>query len=389
MLLAVCADLYADKVNLELSVNPAATVQELRSLICRVMDAEAELLRPPNYQRTPFDIHRLQIFNDQVLKWVDLVNNEQLHDGVQLYAFQPQTQWHTDVQKDLPPPRPPTWEQHPNHQSDGNIHQKGLPQHLVSGSSATHPSARAQWQHPNVTAQVHMASMHTGSKSSVRRGTAYETGRDGATEEEKVSYLFDEMDVEGRGALSAPDFIHWLRELIDVNDSNLQLLFDSADVHRRGLISKEEFRAFAKRFPNVSDIVFHRAADRWDVCNRELESRAAQQQMATNENYGNDITAELERLEQQKQKLLAQLSALEAESEELTRTVQTNQDLNTSVRTRQSVMHLEEKALMEKEIAMERNREALRDSEMRFLEQSQRFDMAAASLGSPRRSRQY
>ena len=43
-----------------------------------------------------------------MLKWADLVAVTQLHEYDQLYAFQPQSPWHIDVQKDLPPPRPPT-----------------------------------------------------------------------------------------------------------------------------------------------------------------------------------------------------------------------------------------------------------------------------------------
>ena len=87
--------------------------------------------------------------------------------------------------------------------------------------------------------------------------------------------------------------------------------------------------------------------------------------------------------------LTHQLGCLQGENADLQRTIQVNADLNSSVAQRRADIHAEEQGLMEKEINMERHREALRDSEQMFLEQSQRYDRAASALGSPRRSRQY
>jgi hypothetical protein len=106
--LLVCADLYGEKMNLELTFPTMPTLAELQRKITETYNNEASLRRPQGYPAVEFTIARLQIYDDVMLKWADLVAITQLHEYDQLYAFQPQSPWHIDVQKDLPPPRPPT-----------------------------------------------------------------------------------------------------------------------------------------------------------------------------------------------------------------------------------------------------------------------------------------
>ena len=106
--LLCCADLYGEKMNLELTFSAMPTMGELQRKVNEVYNGEAQLKRPQGYPTVDFQIARLQIYDDVLLKWTDLVTCTQLHEYDQLYAFQPQSPWHIDVQKDLPPPRPPT-----------------------------------------------------------------------------------------------------------------------------------------------------------------------------------------------------------------------------------------------------------------------------------------
>lgn len=106
--LLCCADLYGEKVNLELTFSAMPTMGELQRKVTEVFNAESQLKRPQGYPTVDFQIARLQIYDDVLLKWTDLVTCTQLHEYDQLYAFAPQSPWHIDVQKDLPPPRPPT-----------------------------------------------------------------------------------------------------------------------------------------------------------------------------------------------------------------------------------------------------------------------------------------
>ncbi|RNE98967.1 calmodulin-like protein containing EF hand domain [Trypanosoma rangeli] len=107
-ILLVCADLFGEKCNLELGFSSMPTIAELQRKVLEVFQMEASMRRPPGYPVANFTIVRVQIYDDALLKWVDLVSQTQMHEYDQLYVFQPQTSWHTDVQKDLPPPRPPS-----------------------------------------------------------------------------------------------------------------------------------------------------------------------------------------------------------------------------------------------------------------------------------------
>jgi hypothetical protein len=106
--LLVCADLYGEKINLEITFPAMPTIGELQRKVVEVYSAEAQVKRPPGFPAIEFQVARLQVYDDVLLKWADLVTATQLHEYDQLYAFQPQSPWHIDVQKDLPPPRPPT-----------------------------------------------------------------------------------------------------------------------------------------------------------------------------------------------------------------------------------------------------------------------------------------
>eukprot|EP01061_Rhynchopus_euleeides_P001070 TRINITY_DN10751_c0_g1_i3.p1 TRINITY_DN10751_c0_g1~~TRINITY_DN10751_c0_g1_i3.p1 ORF type:complete len:291 (+),score=76.50 TRINITY_DN10751_c0_g1_i3:54-875(+) len=256
MLLRTCADLYSDKVNLEIPFEAAWGVDRLRDVISGVMDREGDLMRPPNAPRIPFQLNQLQVFDDRVHSWVDVVSVDQLEDGSQLYAFQPQTHYHRDVQKDFPPSRPPS--------QPGQMPYRG---------AVSRPSTGLMYSQPRVA-----ESMATGA-TQPGLGVAYENGRDGASLEEKLAYLFDEMDYHEKGQVSYQDFASWMRELVDFPEEEFRLLFHSGDVNRQGFLTRETFNCFSRRFPNVCEIVFHRAADRWDVTNRDMEARTASQQV--------------------------------------------------------------------------------------------------------------
>nr|CCC93716.1 conserved hypothetical protein [Trypanosoma congolense IL3000] len=103
--LLVCADIYGDKCNLEMSFPLKPTLDELRAKIVAMFSAEMVLRRPEGYPETGFSIARVQIYDDSSLKWENLETSSQLHEYDQIYVFQPQTWWHIDVQKSLPPPR--------------------------------------------------------------------------------------------------------------------------------------------------------------------------------------------------------------------------------------------------------------------------------------------
>jgi len=371
----VCADVYGHKINIELVYDVPPPMADFLAECVAIMTAEGEMLRAPSFPRMDFQIHRAQIFDDRLGQWIDLTSSAQLRDGVQVYIFQPQTAWHVDVQKDLPPPRPPRVPR----TFGGNPYAAGpsraSPQrdaHLPSGPAAPLP---AQAGVPS-TAQPAAAGAGAGQQGD-------------ATEEEKVNYLFDEMSAD-QGAYRYPEFVRWVRELgVDLPEATVQELFTASDNNRDGAVTRDEFRNFSKRYPNVVDILFHRAADRWDAAQREQENRMFEQQLASNRARDADLRAQIEAVERQVAQLRQQADSLNHENENIAAKMQQNVDQNRAQRERNVRLMQEERQLMDKEIAMERRRDALRDSELEFLAQSQRFDQAASQYGSPRRSRFY
>eukprot|EP01062_Namystynia_karyoxenos_P031448 TRINITY_DN23341_c0_g1_i1.p1 TRINITY_DN23341_c0_g1~~TRINITY_DN23341_c0_g1_i1.p1 ORF type:complete len:392 (+),score=144.68 TRINITY_DN23341_c0_g1_i1:101-1276(+) len=385
----VCADLYGHKCNLELQYETAPPIADFCAECIHVFGAEAELLRSPQFPAVPFQIHRAQVFDDRVVQWVDLASPAQLRDGCQVYIFQPQSAWHVDVQKDLPPPRPPRvprLQPHgaatPSLRAQSTYADPHLHVSAAAGASPHRPYS------PSLAQSDARRALPAASAAGAAPGAGGAAG-DGASEEEKVTYLFDEMSAD-QGLFRYPEFVRWVRELgVDLPEANVQELFTAADLNRDGAVTRDEFRNFSRRYPNVVDVMFHRAADRWDGAQRDQENRGFEQQLAANRARESDLRQQMEAVERQLAQLRQQCDSLQQENEEIAERMSRNVDLNRQLRERNVRLQQEERALMDKEILMERRRDALRDSEMEFLAQSQRFDAAASQLGSPRRSRYY
>lgn len=157
--LLICADVYADKVNLELTFPHMPTIGDLNRRIVEVFNAEAALKRPEGYPVVNFTISKLQIYDDVMLKWTDLVTCSQLHEYDQLYAFQPQSPWHTDIQKDLPPPRPPAIVQRTHYSQ---------PQHQAAIDYGTPYRANVSGSSPAVASHAFQSSQFRGSPTQQR-----------------------------------------------------------------------------------------------------------------------------------------------------------------------------------------------------------------------------
>eukprot|EP00755_Sulcionema_specki_P016888 Sspe_Gene.63100::Locus_35864_Transcript_1_1_Confidence_1.000_Length_730::g.63100::m.63100 len=220
MIVRVCADLYSDKVNLEFPFTTPPSIPDFCAQCIAVFSAEADLMRPPNSPRIPFQIYRVQVFDDKTCQWAELTSPSQLYDGAQVYVFQPQTSVHSDVSKPLPPPRPPSVSQPHYHHSaphHTSISPARAPESTRTPTFAQRPAASPQ-RHPAYTA----ARMEW-------------SGRE-ATDEEKLRYVFEEIDVTEQGAFRFVHFQQWVRQLVsELTDSQLQELFANADTNRDGV----------------------------------------------------------------------------------------------------------------------------------------------------------
>ncbi|KAK7199836.1 hypothetical protein NESM_000031000 [Novymonas esmeraldas] len=106
-----CADVAGEKVNLEVTLDAfPETLRALEADLARLFSLETQACAAAGAVHVaagPFQVLSVYVYDDVLLRWVRLTSLSQLHEYDQLYLFQPQTQWHEDVQKDLPPPRPP------------------------------------------------------------------------------------------------------------------------------------------------------------------------------------------------------------------------------------------------------------------------------------------
>ena len=100
----VGCDLYGNKVNVELKFNHCPALAELASATETAFDTKARASRPAGYPDHPFKIETFQVFDDTLLRWVDLYDAKQLRPGGQLWCFQPESIWHSDAQGVIPEP---------------------------------------------------------------------------------------------------------------------------------------------------------------------------------------------------------------------------------------------------------------------------------------------
>jgi hypothetical protein len=93
-LVYVAADIYGQKVNLQVEGAKVPSLPELYQTIQQLFSNECYVLRPPGTTQQLFSIEKVQIYSDegkesgQPVGWKDLVSSSQLVPRAQLYVFQ-------------------------------------------------------------------------------------------------------------------------------------------------------------------------------------------------------------------------------------------------------------------------------------------------------------
>eukprot|EP01064_Diplonema_japonicum_P015931 TRINITY_DN23985_c0_g1_i1.p1 TRINITY_DN23985_c0_g1~~TRINITY_DN23985_c0_g1_i1.p1 ORF type:complete len:529 (+),score=182.23 TRINITY_DN23985_c0_g1_i1:52-1638(+) len=110
-LIDVGSDLFGTKCNVSLEFPARPSVTELTAACESNFDVRARAQRPAGYPDTPFKVETFQLFDETLLRWVDLYNEQQLRHGSQLWCFQPESIWHSDAQGVIPSAQraPVTW----------------------------------------------------------------------------------------------------------------------------------------------------------------------------------------------------------------------------------------------------------------------------------------
>eukprot|EP00756_Hemistasia_phaeocysticola_P023605 Hpha_TRINITY_DN15902_c0_g7::TRINITY_DN15902_c0_g7_i1::g.71149::m.71149 len=267
----VAADLFGTKTNYELDFLDPPAMAELRARLESVFGNEAAQRRPPGVPASPFQAHRMQVFDDKVELWVDLVSAGQLHDYCQVYVFQRETPWHKEVQSKIPPPGKPPIQ---------TAVLPAVPSPMVVGPPPVVPlppvlgsPGRVAGSPFRATPALAVGSLPRGSPYRATPTAAALTAdlpnrpppmvRQETTHGDKVRCVYDDLDKARSGAVRAEDFLGAIDRLRIDLAGKAEQIFDRADVNKDGVLSFGEFERFAEIYPTVLDSLFYRNRDFW------------------------------------------------------------------------------------------------------------------------------
>jgi len=109
--LDVGTDLFGAKQNTKLEF---PTVPQLSELIVASeghFDKESRIRRPAGAADVPYKVQSCQVYDDVLLRWVDLYSATQLREGSQVWMFQPESMYHSEDAGSIPPAKysPESW----------------------------------------------------------------------------------------------------------------------------------------------------------------------------------------------------------------------------------------------------------------------------------------
>jgi hypothetical protein len=208
----VAADIYGRKHNIRLEFPLSPTINELINSVESQYDITARATRPAGYPDLPFRVQTFQVYDDVLLRWIDLYSSAQLMSGCQVYAFQPDSQWTVDVQGPIPAARD-----------------------TITWSSSVGSPRRAR------------IAADSGAPPSLS---------------EKLRSVFYDLDNSGKGYVNYIDLrTAFARYDIEFAFATVGELFNEADRNRDGNISYEEWVQFSISHPQIVDALFFRSRD--------------------------------------------------------------------------------------------------------------------------------
>ena len=327
-----CADLQGGKVNLELTFQALPNIGELSRRVEEVFSTEVRSAGGAD-AGYDFRVNRLQIYDDVLLKWVDLVSSTQLHEYDQIYVFQPQTHWHVDTQQDLPPPRPP---------------QQAGP------AVAVHHAPQIEHHHHHHHHQQHSTvAAHPGGE------------RPNIPAHDKTQVVFRELDLHNRGFIEYTEFERSLRERgLDFSSNTTGELFYKADLNRDGKVTFDEWSNWCQIYPNTLETLYFRTKDTSEEAQLRVQIQQAHDRMAANKAQIEALARQMEQNQNNTLTLQAQVGPLQQQA--------------IAASQKRQTLTVDERELLEEEIRMERQRDQMRLQQARFKEVSEKFNRESA-----------
>eukprot|EP01061_Rhynchopus_euleeides_P027319 TRINITY_DN4446_c0_g1_i3.p1 TRINITY_DN4446_c0_g1~~TRINITY_DN4446_c0_g1_i3.p1 ORF type:complete len:382 (+),score=117.55 TRINITY_DN4446_c0_g1_i3:128-1273(+) len=209
----VGSDLFGTKVNITLGFANRPTVAEVTAACESNFDTKGRAIRPAGYPDVPFKVETFQLFDDTLLRWVDLYNEQQLRSGAQLWCFQPESIWHSDAQGVIPQPE----------------------------------KVNVTWTTP---------------LGSPRRARIAADAGVPPTLSEKLRSVFYQIDGSNKGYLLYQDLENAFHRCeMAFNHGTAGDLFSMADHNRSQHITYDEWVNFAVKCPSIVDALFFRMRD--------------------------------------------------------------------------------------------------------------------------------
>lgn len=261
-----------------------------------------------------FSVDFIVVYDDVSRRWKPLESIDQLQDFAQLYLFQANTGQNEQI-REIPPPS--------------------------SQATAFASTSRT----------VHRPGLST-------------------IDQEKVSTVFKEMDINESESLEVGEMIHAFHAAgIDFNEETVIRLFEKSDANNDGRITWDEFCVFAELFPNTVETLYWRL--------RQVDVDPS----------GRNAAGALKKHRQREHQLKKELAEMERERKVLESRVRQEQAIARELDPRRRYLEDEEQDLINKEFALQFHRDMVVQAEANFSETASRFDHASMKQGSPRRAR--
>ncbi|KAJ9445378.1 calmodulin-like protein containing EF hand domain [Diplonema papillatum] len=205
-------DLYGRKQNVKLEFASCPTMTELINAVESQFDVMARASRPAGYPDVPFKVQTFQIYDDILLRWVDLYSSSQLANGCQVFCFQPESIWHSDSQGIIPEAK-----------------------------------EEITWTTP---------------VGSARRARIATDAGVAPPLSEKLRSVFYDIDIGNKGYILYADLrAAFAKADMEFTYSTVGELFTQADSNRSGHVTYDEWVRFAVKYPTVIDALFFRSRD--------------------------------------------------------------------------------------------------------------------------------
>lgn len=426
--LLVCADICGHKLNCEIPFAAPPTLAELKQRADLVFHEEAQALNRQGRLTTAasellystviapgFDGHggytesgllslgRIQVYDDSMLRWIDLVSPSQLHEYDQIYIF-PKHRAHLSQVRDLPPPQP-TGAAVIRSQVGDSSHSLARSMAAANSGNATgapNGVTSSPSRHMNTSVNIppasnnsnlieHSPARYNNSAIGSRAGGAGAgTGGTGALVEfdsrnpsfhlsveemdKRQRQIFKICDSDGNNYVSIEEFrALFNRTKVLFNDVTVTELFAMHSANGR-FITFSEWQIFTRNFPQLFAAMY-----------RRLSETQAETDMSNELELG---AKRLVGLRDELEELTRRLEAVRKEIDSQERRSRDVAERLAETRGRRAPVEEEEQVILEKEVRIHFQREMLSREENELRAATRRLDertAVAASRGDVRR----